>query len=407
MKTAIFLSLLTSACVGTITDVGPTPEPEQPSGSVVTMKVRDGAVPRAGVKVLFQNPDDSLLAEVATDADGNATADMPRGGQVTVVRTYTPDAQGMDPLDHLYTYVGVKPGDKLELVGALRSELVRVIQVKVGFDPGTPVTVSAPCGTGSGVAPIIEVQLKGCAAEAPFLVVETSDPDDPLYFTATAKIEPNIDFSAEEFRGRLTTELRAQNPMTAATVAMQKRLYQGAYNVYDSGKVPAPATIDVPDLLKTQQVVSAWVTTADGRKFVTAQRKAFEGVPTIMDLATTEIPTTSAPAYANGVISWTEAGNGLVDLTVASITAGAPGREFVRSIAAPYSNTAMRVPPLPAAYEHYTIQPTDTITIQHNLARVTGGYDGARPRVFNFALADVAPVGGVATASCFATSTTN
>jgi hypothetical protein len=407
MKTAIFLSLLTTACVGTITDVGPTPEPEAPSGAVVTMKVRDGAVPQAGVKVLFQNPDDSFIAEVPTDAEGNAIAEMPSGGQVTVIRTYTPDSTGMDPLDHLYTYVGVKPGDKLELVGALRSELVRVIKVKVNLDPGTPVTVSAPCGSGSGAAPIIEVQLKGCAAEAPFLVVDNTDANDPLYFSATARIEPNIDFTGEDFYGRLTTDLRVQNPMTAATVAMQKRLFQGAFTVFDTGKLPAPASAAIPELAKTQQVVSAWVTTADGRKFVTASRKPFEAVPAIMDMATNEIPTTSTPAYANGVVSWTEAGHGTVDLTIASITAGAPGREFVRSIAAPYSNTAMRVPPLPAAYAHYAIQPTDKITIQHNLARVTGGYDGVRSRVFNFALADLAPVGGVATASCFAMSTTN
>jgi hypothetical protein len=38
---------------------------------------------------------------------------------------------------------------------------------------------------------------------------------------------------------------------------------------------------------------------------------------------------------------------------------------------------------------------------------VTGGYETARARVFNFTLADLAPVGGVATASCFATSTVN
>ena len=405
MKTAIFLSLLTTACVGTITDVGPSQEPEpEPSGSIVTMKVRDGAVPQVDVKVLFQAPDDSLIAEVVTDEAGNATADMPKGGLVTVIRTYAPDAAGVDPLDHLYTYVGVKAGDKLELVGALRSELVRIIKVKVNLDPGTPVTVSAPCGAGSGTAPVIELQLKGCAAEAPFLVVDNTDPADPLYFTAVAPITPNIDFTAEDFRGRLTTDLRAANPMAQAQVAMQKRLLQGTFTVFDTGKLPAPAAAAIPDLPKTQQIVSAWVTTADGRKFVTASRDAFAPVPAFVDIATNQIPTTSAPTYLNNVVSWTEAGNGTVDLSIASITAGSVGREFVRSVAAPYVSTAMRVPPLPAAYDHYNIQPTDTPLIQHNLARVTGGYDGARARVFNYALADLAPAGGTATASCFAMS---
>src|SRR5687768_10093556 len=126
---AILPMLFASACIGELTGGGDDPKPEppmpQPPEPVtdVQLKVRDGALPINGVKVIFQNADDSVIAEATTDAAGLATTKMPNGGNVTVIRTYGPDVYGQPgPIDQVYTYVGVKPGDTIELVGDTRDE---------------------------------------------------------------------------------------------------------------------------------------------------------------------------------------------------------------------------------------------------------------------------------------------
>lgn len=415
---AVLFSVLTSGCIGSLTggetDPPEPPPPEPPAAPVtaVTMKVRDGSMPQANVKVIFQDPQDRVILEGTTDATGDVTAQMPNGGSVTVVRTYGPSSKGEPgPIDHLYTYDAVKPGDRLELVGEVRDDTPVLAKINVGLEPGANVHVITPCGSGSGTAPTIEVQLTGCGPDTDFLVVDLTgdpeqeeDPGGPLYFTAHANVSSTIDLSNEVFRGTLTTEMSAANATMA--VVLQKRLVMGDFTVYDSGQVPAytgTLTTDVPELPNSQQLVSGWVYEND-RTYVVTSRDYFSAAPITLDMSQYSVPSSTAPVFAGNVLSWSETGNGKVDLSVASLQVGAVGRQFVRSIAAPYTGKSLRVPVLPLAYDRYNIQPTDTPTITHSLASVSDGYDGVRPRAFNHALADLAGPGGIAAASYPVTS---
>jgi hypothetical protein len=383
----------------------------------VKLTVRDGSTPKAGVKVIFQANDDSVIAELDTDAMGIATTKMPDGGSVSVVRTYGPDVYGQPgPVDHVYTYTGVKPGDVIELAGVLRDDTPFNALVDVGLTNGEFVGVMTPCGSGYGHAPLIAVQLKGCGGETDFYVVNYSgdigdphdppDPNDPnpppsgpLYFVAHAKLAAMIDLSQETFRGTLSTEYSASN-VSGAQIALQKRLVFRDFTVFDTGVQTAPTvTTDVPELPVADQIVTAHVSYA-GTHVVISARDLFTSAPKSIDIMGSVIPTSSAPTLAGNLLSWTQAGGGSADFSVADIAVGAVDRQFVHSVVAAHNGTSLRVPVLPATHDKYNGQPTDTPRITHSLVRVTGGYDAARARVFNYAaLSDVAPLGGIATAS--------
>ena len=67
--------------------------------------------PAVGLRVLFSNPDDTIAADVMTDANGEASAGLPSGGYVTVVRVSRDDSS-----QHiLTTLLDVHNGDQLEV----------------------------------------------------------------------------------------------------------------------------------------------------------------------------------------------------------------------------------------------------------------------------------------------------
>src|SRR5215467_6793313 len=111
-RVALTLGLVVSACTGSIGSTGgdddgnpPPPPPPPPPSTSVQIVVQDGAMPAAGVRVVFQNADGSQTTST-TDATGMAKADMPAGGNLSVIRP------GVQPpqLDTVFTYVGVKGG---------------------------------------------------------------------------------------------------------------------------------------------------------------------------------------------------------------------------------------------------------------------------------------------------------
>jgi hypothetical protein len=410
-RTAILF--LASGCIGSITGGdGDPPKPTPEPATEVTLRVRDGSVPQANVKVIFQGPDDSVIADTVTDAAGAVTAKMPNGGNLSVIRTFGPNIYGEPgPIDHVYTYVGVKPGDSIELTGALRDDTTVLTKITVGLEAGAQIGVMTPCGSTQGTSPVIEIALKGCGPETDFLIIDYSgDPEvegggGPLYFTAHAKVGPTIDFTVEQFRGTLTTELTAANAQM--TVVLQKRLVLGGFTVFDTGQIPAytpTITTDVPELVNTEQLVSAWIYEND-RSYVISARDYFTPTATTIDVSQLAVPMSANPQLGGYTLSWTEAGSGTPDVAIASLTVGAVGRQFVRTIAAPYSTGgSIRIPPLPVVHDRYNLQSTDTPSIVHSLARANGGYDVLRPYVFNGTYADIAPMGRTVAASQPATS---
>lgn len=412
---AILPLLFASGCLGAVPggESEPTDPPDPPPEPVtdVRITVRDGSNVQAGVKVVFQDANDNVIADIVTDAAGAATAKLPEGGTVNVIRTYGPNAKGEPgPIDHVYTYVGVKPGDVLELHGELRDDTPYYANVTVGLTNGEFVAVLSPCGAAYGHAPTIQIELKGCGGETDFFVINYSGETDDegvnsgsLYFATHANLAAEIDLTSETFRGTLTAELSAIN-LPPMAIALQKRLVSGTFTMFDTGPLGTPATTDVPELPTVDQIVSAHLDDYAGQSMIVSSRRAFTSAPITIDAAANVIPMSVAPALAGSLLSWTEQGSGSPDLSIATITVGAVGRQYKRIIAAPYTGTSLRIPEMPAAYDAYNARSTDTPRITHQLVRVTGGYDGARARVFNHTQADIAPVGGLATVTAPAVS---
>ena len=128
MRTLLSLLVVVSAAacgddgVNRLPDAPPLP-PDAGELEPVTLTITDGDEPRAGVTVLFQNADSSLVERAVTNSEGVASARMAAGGFVTAVDPFAspvlPELGGSGGggryPDDLRTFAGVKPGDALKL----------------------------------------------------------------------------------------------------------------------------------------------------------------------------------------------------------------------------------------------------------------------------------------------------
>jgi hypothetical protein len=399
-RLAILVSLFASACVGLegVGDNPPTDDPPDdppPPPTEVRIAVHDQNGPVTGLPVVFMNTDDSLVADVTTDAQGAAVAQLPMGGSVTVIR---PDPSTTDVAGAVYTYVGVKAGDTLDLaLPPITSTAPTTVTVKLPDvdpdDPIGPVEVRTPCGSGQGIAPEVTLTLDGsCGAMTDFYVSEIGV-EYPSAFIKRATIAASVDLSLETYRPALTTSLSVTNAPTGATVYIEKRLETDLFRpVFSSG--PLPVALDqsvdtlIPDLPGIEEQLVATVS-YNGITQRVGKRQAYAAAPGMVDLATAMIIGPSAPVLTADTLTWTEAGSGAPDLVVGKVSGA-----IQRHIVAPYAGASLRIPRLPASHDAFNVQPSDSVSIE--LAKVSGGYDAARAHVF---AGPLAPLGGSATLS--------
>ncbi len=83
----------------------------------VSLHIVRRTVGQAGIVVLFQNADSSLVSEAITDASGTASASMVSGGFVTAIAPFGAAPQGFNPATgvDLRTFTDVRVGDQLRL----------------------------------------------------------------------------------------------------------------------------------------------------------------------------------------------------------------------------------------------------------------------------------------------------
>lgn len=168
---AIGILLACAACGDGLTPIMADAALDDPRGLVeVTFAARDGER-LADYPVFFQNRDSTLVLSARTDGDGRANAFMHAGGFVTLVET-----RGNSSF--LYTYSGVKPGDKLTI--NRRGAPDGLFQIDVSFPPAAGAItyqLYTSCNEGSSIdVSGAEVQpmratLFGCEATENFLVV--------------------------------------------------------------------------------------------------------------------------------------------------------------------------------------------------------------------------------------------
>jgi hypothetical protein len=415
MKSAVipFLLLSAAACTGVIEE-----DTSKPPVTSVAVVVRDSTMPIADVNVIFQNGDDSILADLRTGPDGRAVTEMPNGGNVTVIRTFPPpldpETQEQKPAE-ITTYVGVKAGDVLELVGEL--DITRgtpsAINVKVPTIAAGTVRVMTPCGNGQGDGPTIPITVMGCpTGQMPFYVMD----GDGLTFLMRAQASENVDLSTGAFADSLGSSLSLVNkPADIDNVTAEKRLFADGYEIASSGEKridEAAATIDLPGVVGVDELLVTAYHRSTGGTQMQITRGGYSGAgTTVIDAATVaRIPYTSKVQVSPLGISWSEdtammTANGAVDFVVATVdvtrpdpTGGPYDVHFVRSIVAPHGTPNLRIPQVPDAT--YNPIADDEISGSLALVSVTGGYDGARNKLFAYtSITDVAPMNGTATIS--------
>lgn len=121
-----------------------------PPPGIVTVHVFDpfDDIPSIGTRVLFAGPNDELIADTVTDAEGHTSARM-AAGYVTVIR---PSSVSVIDLN-LTTVLGVKQGETIELGAYARdtTHLGTTTPLLPPLPPDRSATVFTPCTSGGQV----------------------------------------------------------------------------------------------------------------------------------------------------------------------------------------------------------------------------------------------------------------
>jgi hypothetical protein len=118
-------------------DTSPPPPP-----STATVIVTKAGVPDPGVSVVFQDAAGKVVSSALTGADGRASAVVVAGSQITV-------AMGVTGSRQLFTYLGVKPGDVLNVAEPYGRDIS--ITTPSGAPSGGSITVTAMAGNAACV----------------------------------------------------------------------------------------------------------------------------------------------------------------------------------------------------------------------------------------------------------------
>ncbi len=398
-----------TACTGSIGNGNGTgdDDPPVPPSTDVQIRVRDANTPVVGATVIFQNLDESLIAEVQTDATGTATAEMPAGGNLTVIRTFPltlPVEESRKT--EIYTYLSVEAGDRLELGDAV-DELATPAAINVMVpDNGNNAnyTIKTPCGTGQGTGPLIPLTVRGCSSQ---LTVYVTDQDNSS-FVKTMPYSNLVDVSTEALRGKLSSQILATNVTPGSQVIAEKRLVMGNFALFSSGEKRVDQTaqnVDLPTLTGIEELQLTRVVDPTNHAHMVAERKAYAQGTTSVDGSIGIIPSIETPNYSPTGLSWVEAGTGgAASVTLATLTITrdlgdgvppGPNDVYIRSIVAPHTGATLRMPLLPGTGAQYNPGATDQIAGSLGIAQFTGDYAAARPVVFTApSLFEVAPLGG-------------
>ena len=399
---AFGFGVLGSACTGSLDPSGGGPGPGPgPVGQGVQVVVTDGRAPQAGVRVIFEDATDAVAADVMTDATGAATANLPDGGSVSVIRTFTP-IPGNPPLpDQVTTFVGAKPGDRLRLAGSATDAVPNgAINVLVPSLANGGVTVMASCGTGSGNPPAVAMSVTNCDAQLGFYAVD----DAKEAFFMRAPYAPSVDLSSAVFKGALSSSITATDLPPNENVSAELRLGADGYYFYKTDPQQVDQGTQNVDLPQVSGVDQLAITSVSGnnRTQMVATRSVFQaGTPITIDASAGLIGTISDPTFAPGSITWTEETPGAPDFVIASldVTRSQLGTEYTRTVIAPYVGPVLRVPALAAslAYDPTT---DDQVATALAAVKVTGGYDALRGAAFAGAsLLEATPAGAQLTVS--------
>ncbi|MFN0253664.1 MAG: hypothetical protein ACKV2T_42745 [Kofleriaceae bacterium] len=393
------------ACTGSIETGtgGGDDEPDVPTNEVRVV-VKDALAPQAGVRVIFQNADDSVIAEVMTDASGVASAQMTTGN-VSIIRTYTPvippPPEG-NRVPEVYTYVGVKGGDMLELGKSEPTSTTTpgAIVVTVPEINGT-LNVKTPCGSGAGEAPNIAITVTNCPAMMDLYITQN---DQGFY--AKRPYASNIDVSSAALNESLASSVTATNVPPNAQVNVEQKIFAGSFELFSTGEErvdQTPQNVDMPNITGVDGLVITRVSVQQQGAVMTGTRSLYSGSVSSVDASAHAMPYIMGnPQFEPTGITWTQAGAGTAEavMVTLAVTRGAAmgmppavDAEYVRAIIAPHSAGTLRIPAVPDA--RYNPSSLDEMGGAMGLVKSSGGYDAIRQRAFaKESIVDAAPTGG-------------
>jgi hypothetical protein len=355
------------------------PPDAEPLPTKIRLIVRQEGQGLPGQTILFQRPDDSVIATRTTDGMGAVELDVSGIPIVNVSML----AIGPNNTKVIYVYLDAKAGDVLEIGQALAPERqpVGMVTLKLPATQGSFDVVSrcrTEFPTAGGAAPTITLQ--PCGTPTNFLVRS----DGGHFYTPLTPLTAGqtLDLSTQTYRTTRmqTVQITSATQAQRALVAEEASDYGLTLSARDSRNIAVTGgnalttytLADHPAVPVTTEL-SFIATPQDTRSW---HRRAMPG-DQVFDWAQIGLPLLTNKAYANGMLTWTESGTG-GDYAWAQIRIrnGGVDRMSVQ-IAGPHTAPALRVPVFPdAAFNPMTGDTTQLLSMY--VIRSTGGWDKAR-----------------------------
>ena len=163
---------------GSVTDAPPVDAPADTTPSdTATVVVTKGGAPSAGVAVVFEDAAGNLVGTATTGADGKATNPVVAGSQITV-------ALGAAGSRQLITYLGVKPGDVINVVERASRDVSITLAATPPPGGGTIVTAGNPnCSTNTVGTSVLVSLTPDCITGPTFPVLASLSSNGTPYFS--------------------------------------------------------------------------------------------------------------------------------------------------------------------------------------------------------------------------------
>jgi hypothetical protein len=371
----------------------------------VTLTVLQDDTPQVGITVVFQNADNTLVAETTTGTDGKATAMMRTGGFVTAFNPFvTP--QGVQETD-LRTFAGVKPGDQLQLTADFGGsgtsiDVTVLLPVATGaseyrVSTNCQLDYSIPAGGGSGSgAPQATMQLSGCGATSNLLVTAlggNANVISSIYKPSVALANNGtIDLTQDTYVAAPDVTFSYTNMPAGAGFVQANPIRATALGTIFFGFVGAGVnggaatfTTKVPTIPNALAVTLSSTNTGSTYHLIgewgpPASTYSLDyGASALPDFAGE--PTLDITGHK---IAWTNDGGGaqpdLVKVRGFIRRQGQTSQFWRWELAAPGTNQAV-LPVLPAAQASFNPVEGDTSNFDATMMKVPGGYDAVRATI--------------------------
>lgn len=347
-------------------DAGP------PSATVVVTK---GGAPDVGVTVVFQDAAGTLVGSAVTGADGKASYPVVAGSQITV-------ALGAAGSRQLITYVGVKPGDVINVAEKVTRD-VSITQTVFAMGGGDSIVVgNYNCSTNalSTGSPVLISATPDCITGATFPVISQLNYQGSSYYSfkkgnALAAVGTTNVTGLSAWAAGTTFTLNVTNApnMNGATAILgqiaNNQTYATTANnpiliTAGAGSTTFTVATGYPDAFQGEVQYTNFIV-GGYQQTVTFAKRIANGVATqTLDLGAGLLPgltaTSTAQPGARPIISWTAAGSlagadsGVVDLSFTQPVDGGGVENVDWTFIVPPGTLTVTAPQLPAQLAAFT-----------------------------------------------------